>query len=582
MNPFLETSVFLVAAIIAVAIARRLKLGTIIGYLAAGIFIGPTGLGLIEEIDAVMHFAEFGVLLLLFVIGLEIQPHKLWALRRHVFVAGPLQWLLSALLITPVVMAIGIAWNLALAIGLTLALSSTAFALQLLAEHGDLNTRHGRMGFGILLFQDLAVVPLLALLPFLALGTGGAAGIDVPSMLASLAILTAVLAGIHFLLPYLFRMVASAKIHEIFTALSLFVVVGMTVLMDYLNLFAGLGALLAGVLLAESGYRHQIRADIEPFRGLLLGLFFMAVGMTIQLDLIFREPGFILAGLCLLLVIKGLVLLLLAKFRGLNNQATLQLAALLCQGGEFAFVTLTALRQYNVLEDFQIQRFVLIIGLSMLLTPLLYSSRRSRKATSREVAMEQVSPQPVVIAGFGRFGERVAQVLATSKIPFVALDNASAHVDTVRRYGNEVYYGDPSRPELLRAAGMERVEHFVLAIDDVEASLATVRSVKQHYPHVRIYARALNIAHAGKLLALGVDYLEQDTFLPSLEIARHVLLGAGLPRGDADRTVEAFAEYDNARMVRQATAGAEPERIHLAAITRSANELARILHQWSE
>jgi len=479
-----------------------------------------------------------------------LRPSRLWALRRAIFGFGTAQLVLSAALLGGAAWLLGAAPAAALLIGLVLALSSTAFALQLMAERGELSTRWGRSAFAVLLFQDLAVVPLLALIPLLG-GSPGGGGVDALAILRAVAVLAAVVVGGRVLLRHLLRVAALSRVREVLTATALLVAIGTAWLVEQAGLSMALGAFLAGVLLADSEFRHQLEADIEPFKGLLLGLFFIAVGMSLDLGLVIRSP------LDIALVVTGIVLLkfvalyLLGRWQGLERAAARRLGLVLSQGGEFAFVLLGAARVAGVIEARTVALLGVAVSLSMVMTPLLLALDRRFGGASRPardfdaIAAEGV---PVIIAGFGRFGQITARVLRARRIPFTALDASQEQVDFVREFGNRVYYGDASRLDLLRAAGAVEAKLFVLAIDEVEASLATAAVVREHFPQLRIYARARNRKHAYRLMDLGVEVVRRETFLSALDLTTEVLKGAGIPAALAERSVARFREHDERRL----------------------------------
>ncbi|HEX6142168.1 MAG TPA: monovalent cation:proton antiporter-2 (CPA2) family protein [Geminicoccaceae bacterium] len=550
----LLAAIFLAAAVVAVPIARRLGLGAVLGYLAGGVLIGPFGLRLVTDVERILHFAEFGVVLLLFVIGLELQPSRLWSMRRSVFGTGALQLGLTGTLLGGLAWLGGLATSAAVVVGLALALSSTAFALQILAERNELTARHGRTAFSILLFQDLAVIPILAVLPLLATGGGDVEGDGIAWPLARVVLMLAlVIVGGRYLLRYALRLIAATRLQEIFTAFALLVVIGTALLMEAVGLSMGLGAFLAGVLLADSEYRHELEADIEPFKGLLLGLFFIAVGMSLNLGIILEQPLQIATLVVLLLLIKAAVLAPLGLWSGLSLASARRLGATLPQGGEFAFVIFSVALGTGLITQPLNDLLIVVVTLSMALTPplVLLNDRLEARSTGSGEPGYDVRPDgdsQVIIAGFGRVGQIVARILRARKITFTALDKSSAQVDFVARYGNKIYYGDASRLDLLRAARAERAEIFVLAIDDVEESVRTAEVVSRHFPELRIYARARNRQHAHRLMDLGITILRRDTFLSSIDLAREVLIGLGLPAAAAERAAKRFREHDEQRL----------------------------------
>ena len=550
----IQMAIFLAAAVIAVPIFRRLGLGAVLGYLAAGMAVGPQGLGIAGDVDSVMHFAEFGVVLLLFVIGLELQPTRLWTMRRSVFGLGGAQVLVSAVAITLAGYALGAPLLGAIVAGLALSLSSTAFGLQILAEKHQLTARHGRAAFSVLLFQDLAAIPMLALVPLLGGGMDGASGGDIALGIAKVvAVLAAVVIGGRFLLNRLLRLVAASGIREAFTAMTLLTVVVTALLMQFVGLSMALGAFLAGVLLAESEYRHALEADIEPFKGLLLGLFFIAVGMSIDLGLIVDKPLTVFGLVAGLVLLKGVILFGLGRIFGGGAMVSLRLAATIAQGGEFAFVIFGTAVATGAMPESLSGLLILVVGLSMAVTPPLMAAAEwlaARGAASPAQEMEQppLEENQVLIAGFGRFGQMVGRLLRARKIGFTALEINPDQVNFVRRFGNKVHYGDPSRLDLLRAAKASEAKVFVLAIDDVETSIRTAETVRRNFPHLKIYARARNREHAYRLMEIGAEVIQRETLLSSLDIGRQVLEGLGYSPSEAARTTEMFLEHDVRRL----------------------------------
>lgn len=554
MSFLVIAAIFLAAAIVAVPLSKRVGFGSVLGYLVAGVVIGPSALGLVTNVDDILHFAEFGVVLLLFVIGLELQPSRLMTMRKAVFGMGGAQVLITAILLAAAAFAMGLTLESAIVVGLALSLSSTAFALQILAEKGQLSSAHGRSSFAILLFQDLAVIPILALLPLLAPSAGVDDGepiwITVPR---AIAVIAAVIIGGKYLLRYVLRTVAWTKVNEVFTATALLTVIGVALVMDMIGLSMALGAFLAGVLLAESEFRHELEADIEPFKGLLLGLFFIAVGMSVNLNLVVEEPGLIVLLVIGLMVIKSLVLVGVGLVMKRSLSTSLMLAVTLSQGGEFAFVILAVAVGSAILDPAIAELLIVVVTVSMGVTTLLFviSDRikaRQGGAKTDDYDTDMPEENQVLIAGFGRFAQIVARTLMGKRIGFTALDSSPDQVNFVRRFGNKVYYGDASRLELLRAAGADRAKVFVLAIDDVEASIKTAEAVLRHYPHLKILARAHDRQHAYRLMDLGIEDLVRDTFYSGLEMADMTLRRLGLSSSEARRAVETFRDHDIERL----------------------------------
>ena len=548
--------VFLLAAVIAVPLFKRFGLGAVLGYLAAGVVLGPFGVKIIEDAEPVLAASEIGVVMMLFVIGLELSPSRLMVMRKPVFGAGGLQVLLTGVVLGAIALALGLSWKAALVIGLGLALSSTAVSLQLLSERKSLNSEHGRLAFAILLFQDIVAIPLLAAIPLL----GVAAASPDPvwkNVLKALAAIFAVVIGGRYVLRQLFRLAARIGVPEMLTASALLAVLGAAWVMTLAGLSMGLGAFLAGVLLADSEFRHEIESQIEPFKGLLLGLFFMAVGMSIDLTLIAAEPGTIVLGTLGLMTIKSALLFGIGLRPGhMDWREALQLGAILALGGEFAFVVLSESVKAGLIDSALQNRVVAIVGLSMALTPLLLIAvtqlLRQFPSTAPKRAFDTIpdhQPQ-VIVAGFGRFGQIVARILIAQKIPFVALETDAEQLDTVRRFGNTAYFGDPSRPDLLRAAGAQNARVFINAIDNKDASLRTTRVVRRLYPHLKIFARAHDRRHAWQLMDLGAA-ATRETFASGLEMGRDVLIALGMSPEQAAQRAQKFRTHDEDLLVSQ-------------------------------
>ncbi len=557
MSMLAQIAIFLSAAVIAIPIFRRFKLGSVLGYLTAGIIIGPSSLGLIETVDATQHIAEFGIVLLMFVIGLELQPSRLWVLRKPIFGLGAAQVAVTTVLIAAAAyLSVGRPWQSALVIGFGLSMSSTALALQLLAERGQLNSQFGRSAFSILLFQDISVMPALALLPLLgaaaARSAPGAGGWLVLKLIAVLAIV--ILGGRYVLRPML-RIVAATRVAEAFTAAGLLIVLGTALLVSQVGLSLSLGAFLAGVLLADSEFRHELEADIEPFKGLLLGLFFISVGMSANLSLVRERPLTIIGLTLAFMALKVGVLWLIGRMSGLAPAASRGLAFSLPSGGEFAFVLFGLAATLGIMDRDDAELLVLVVTASMILSPVLMALYDVTFTGTQSDARPFDTPSElypkVIIAGFGRFGQIVGRILRARKIPFTALEASQTQVDFLRRFGNQVFYGDASRLELLRAAHAENAEVFVLAVDDVEASVRTAEIIATHFPHLKIFARARNRQHAFRLMDIGVRYIIRETLVSSLELSVQVLEALGLSKSRAVETVHRFRVHDEQTMAKQ-------------------------------
>lgn len=551
----LQTAViFLLAAVITVPLAKRLQLGAVLGYLLAGVVIGPQALGLIRDTASVAHISELGVVLLLFIIGLELSPRRLWLMRKSVFGVGLAQVLLTGAVIGAIAL-FGFAQSLpaAIVLGLGLALSSTAFGLQSLAESKQLNAPHGRLAFAILLFQDIAAIPLIALVPLLAAsGPDTSHGDSLEHGLRVFASIAIVIVGGRYLLRPLFRAVARTGLPEVSTATALLVVIGTAWLMEEAGISMALGAFLAGLLLADSEYRHELESQIEPFKGLLLGLFFISVGMGANLSLLVQMP-LVMIGLTLLLIgVKLPLLWLVGRLAGgLNNVSALRLGVVLAAGGEFAFVVFKLGRDQGLFDSQTFDLLLMTITLSMAVTPLLLLGcarlgKRPQPAVEvpeQYTAIATDAPR-VVIVGMGRMGQIVARILRAQKIPFVALETSVDTIEMTRMFEQvPVFYGDPLRPEVLHAAKAGEAEYFIIATDDPEITTRTAERVKQMYPHLKVIARARNRQHVHKLVDVGAEPV-RETFHSSLEMTRMALVGLGLSEAQAEDRIERFSRHD--------------------------------------
>jgi monovalent cation:proton antiporter-2 (CPA2) family protein len=557
---------YLLAAVIAVPIFRRWGLGAILGYLVAGVVIGPQVLGLICEPQAAMRLSEFGVVMLLFVIGLELNPQQLWKMRFEVGLLGGLQMLISALLIaaallvfSPLTISPSFSWQQAIIIGLTLALSSTAFAIPLMEEQKVMGLPLGRKGFSMLLFQDMAVIPILLLLASFA-PVANEHGDRLPWWVGVLTVLGVILAA-RLLFNPLLKIAAKYGSREILTAAGLLIVLGVSLLMLTVGLSMSLGAFLAGLLLAQSSYRHQLAADIEPFKGLLLGLFFIAVGMSLNLKLLFAHTLLVVFLAFLLMAIKVAVIALILKVRKFSFREGILLGLMLSQGGEFAFVLMASADELSFVSKTVSNYVVLVVGISMALTgPLvILFDHLIRRSTLQEKALADMTrhresvtalAQPsehkpeVIIAGFGRFGQIVGRILVANNIPYNALDKNADHIEFLKQFGVKSYYGDPSRLDLLEAAGIRDAKVLVIATDGVQDSLNIVRLVKEHYPHVSLIVRARDRNHVYQLADLGVTIPVRELYESSLAAATQTLLELGFTEGQSQNTIDLFREHD--------------------------------------
>ena len=557
---------YLGAAVLAVPIARALGLGAIIGYLAAGIAMGPWGLGLVSNAQDILRFAEFGVVLMLFIVGLELQPSRLWSMRRPIFGLGSAQMVGCAALLFAIAWAFGLPWRTALVGALGLALSSTAIALQTLQERNLGRTASGQAAFAVLLFQDVAAIPILALVPLLGAAAVGLQAAHPPGEWAwnlgkTVAAVGGVVLGGRLLLRPLLRWIAKSNTPEIFTATALLLVVAIALLMVKLGLSMALGAFLGGVLLAESEYRRELETDIEPFKGLLLGLFFMAVGMTIDFGVLLGSPGAVAAILLVFLTVKAVVIYGLARGAHIPYQERPVFALLLAQGGEFAFVVFQAAAGARVLPERTASLLVGAVALSMLLSPLLLvlldrvllrrHARLKTAAPSDDAGAgagpdRLAAPQeaPVIIAGFGRYGQIVARVLLLQGIPTTVLDHSVAMLEVAHTFGYRVFYGDATRLALLRMAGAGQARVLVLAVDDPEQSLQIARLARTHFPNLQVVARARDLTHWHQLRDLGVQLVQRELFESSLHSAHTVLELMGLTAADASALTGRFRTHN--------------------------------------
>jgi len=565
-NFFLQAFVYLAAAVIAVPVAKRFGLGSALGYLLAGVIIGPYLLGLVgEEGQDVMHFAEYGVVLMLFLVGLELEPSVLWRMRVPIIGLGGLQVTLTTLFVSLLCLLFGYEWQTALVIGLILSMSSTAIVLQTLEEKGWMKTAAGQSGFSVLLFQDVAVIPMLAVMPFLALpglispeqlleASADSGLTERPGWLSALLII-GVVAGIalagRFLTRPVFRYIAKTRSHEIFIATALLLVTGITLAMQAVGLSPALGTFLAGVVMAESEFRHELESSIEPFKGLLLGLFFISVGASIDLELMVAEPLEIATLVLSLMGLKFAVLLSLGKIFKLQIADNLIFSFALAQGGEFAFLLVSFALQSHALGIDDANQLIMVVVLSMMLTPLaiilferLIQPRLVNTCSEREDDEIDDDDTPVIIAGFGRFGQIVSRLLKASGFSATLLDHDAGQIELVGRYGSKVFYGDASKSGLLKSAGAGRAQLLVIAIDDREKAVNMVEVSKMHFPQLKILARAYDRSHAYELIHAGADYIARETFGSALGMGEQALKLLGVDAARADRMARTFEKHD--------------------------------------
>ncbi|MDR2297807.1 MAG: glutathione-regulated potassium-efflux system protein KefC [Comamonas sp.] len=551
--------IYLTAAVLAVPIARALGLGAIIGYLGAGIAMGPWGFGLVKNVEDILHFAEFGVVLMLFVIGLELQPKRLWELRRPIFGWGMAQMAVCTGILFIAAWGFGFSWRVSLIAGMGLALSSTAICLQVMAERNLMRTPSGQAAFSILLFQDVAAIPILALIPILgaykaahATHTDGHIWL---AILKTVGTIAAVIIGGRLLLQPVLRWIARSKTPEIFTATSLLLVVGIAMLMTQVGLSMALGAFLAGVLLADSEYRSELETNIEPFKGLLLGLFFMAVGMSIDFGVILKSPWTMAAMVLGFIALKALMIFGLAKFMNLPWRERPVFTLMLAQGGEFAFVVFQTAAQYKVFQHSISSMLVAAVALSMLLGPLLlvlldklllrrFSTVKEEGQTSKAKEISEQQESPIIIAGFGRYGQIVARVLLAQGQRPTILDHSVEMLETAQTYGYRVFYGDATRMDLLRIAGAASARVLVIAVDSVEQSIKIASQVRKHFPNLEVVARARDLDHWFRLRDLGVKHAQREVFESSLISAQSVLELIGESAEAAQRMTARFRDHN--------------------------------------
>ncbi|CAM3804964.1 glutathione-regulated potassium-efflux system protein KefB [Rahnella bruchi] len=546
---------FLFAAVVAVPVAQRLGIGAVLGYLLAGIAIGPWGLGFIRDVDEILHFSELGVVFLMFIIGLELNPGKLWALRRQIFGVGAGQVILTALVLGGLLYLTKFSWQAAVIGGIGLAMSSTAMALQLMRDKGMTRNEGGQLGFAVLLFQDIAVIPALALIPILAGGSEGSNNWEMIGL--KVLAFGGMLIGGRYLLRPIFRLIVASGVREVFTAAALLVVLGSALFMDTLGFSMALGTFIAGILLAESEYQHELEIAIEPFKGLLLGLFFISVGMALNLGVLYTHILLVLAGVIILVTVKGAVLYGLSRIFGLRTSVRLQFSAVLSQGGEFAFVLFSAAGAQKVISSSQLSLLLVVVTLSMMTTPLLMQwvdrilvRRYNDGEESDEKHFVQDDEPQVIIVGFGRFGQVIGRLLMANKMRITVLERDISAVGLMRTYGYKVYYGDATELELLRASGAEKAKSIVITCDEPADTMTIVHLCQQHFPHLNILARARGRVEAHELLQAGVANFSRETFSSALELGKKALVTLGMHPHSAYRAQQHFRRLDM-RMLRE-------------------------------
>ncbi len=572
-------AILLATAVLLVPLSRRLGLGSVLGYLAGGALIGPSGLRLITDVGEIASVSELGVVMLLFLIGLEVRPQRLWVMRRAVFILGPAQVVVTTAALAVAGHVFGLPWPAAAVVGAGLALSSTAIVLPLLAERDLLGTASGRDTFAVLLFQDLAFIPLVAAVPLFAAGAAAPEHVSWLALGRAAGAILAILVGGRFLIRPAFRAIGGARTPEVFTALALFVVAGSAALANAAGLSMSLGAFIGGVLLSDSEYRHEVQADVEPFEGLLLGFFFLSVGMSANLGLAVQEPGFFAAVVPGLMLAKTVVAFGLGRLGGQSNRVAARFALALPQGSEFSFVLFSAAITAGALTQAMFDRATLAIALSMAATPLIFAASERfvvpRLGKTAKPAYDAIQDDgaPVIICGFGRVGQIVGRVLRMRGIAFTALEQDTEQVEVIRRFGSKVYYGNPSRPDLLRAAGAEHARLLVVALDDMEQTLQVVEVARRTFPNLRVLARARNRRHAHLLMDRGVNRLVRETFHSSLRLSEMALEDLGVPPAEARSAVAFFQNYDEQNLV-DSHAFFEDERQLIQSAKQSADELS--------
>ncbi|EKT61038.1 glutathione-regulated potassium-efflux system protein KefB [Providencia sneebia] len=548
LSLFESVIIFLCAGVIMVPLAQKIRLGAVLGYLLAGIVIGPFVFGFINNVDDILHFSEMGVVFLMFLIGLELKPSKLWELRRSIFGVGTAQVIITAAIMASLLFLAQFSWQAAIVGGLGMAMSSTAMALQLMNEKGMSNKESGQLGFSVLLFQDMAVIPIMALIPLLA-------GDSASSDWYRIGLKVVAFAGLWFvgryLLRPLFRLAAKSGVHEIFTAAALLVVLGSALIMESLGFSMALGTFMAGVMLAETEFRHELEVNIEPFKGLLLGLFFISVGMSLNLQILWTYLPQVLLGVVILVAVKAFVLYCLSWIARLRNGARAQFSGVLSQGGEFAFVIFATASGASVIDERQMDLLLVVVTLSMMTTPLVMqlidaylNYRYNRQATTNEKPFVEDNDPQVILVGFGRMGQVIGRLLMANKVRITVLEQDVSAISTMRRYGYTVYYGDARELQLLRAAGAEKAKAIVITSDVPEEVMEIVHLCQEHFPNLHIIARARGRVEAHELLQTGVKDFSRETFSSALELGSKALISTGMHPHKAYRAKQHFRRLD--------------------------------------
>lgn len=576
MSMLLQVTIFLGAALILVPLGKRFGIATVLGYLFTGILLGPSVLNIANDSESIMSLAEYGVIMLMFLIGLELRPQRLWQMRQAIFVMGGLQMAVTGTVLMLLIFVLfKFSLSVSFVVGFAFALSSTAFVMQLLRDRKQTKSYFGQQAFAVLLFQDIAAMVLLAVIPLLTGQDSAHHGI------AYFAAVVATFSGLflfsRYILRPLFRFVAKSGATELLTAVGLFIVLGVVVLMDAIGISTTLGAFLTGVLLADSEFRHELESNIQPFKGLLLGLFFMTVGMGVSLHVLVDQPLLILGGTLILMLIKLLCVVGIALFRKQSFANSLRLGVALAQGGEFAFVVFGLAAAQKMIGHTELVSLTLMVTLSMILTPTLFwlldhvfEPRFAKQDATREFddfadvkthIRTSDHPSHIVVAGFGRIGQIVSRIAHVHRVPFTAIDNNIDQIDFVRKYGGKVYYGDPTLPEILKSAGVGSAKMLILAVDDTEDSMNIARHVRMHYPHLPILARARDRHHVHLLRDLGVKYIWRETYHSALAMAEHMLIELGQSVEHAKQNVQFFQDYDQGLLQRQQGIYADPQKM---------------------
>lgn len=596
---FFQALIYLAAAVITVPIAKKLGLVSVLGYLVAGIIIGPFVLGLIGSGgEKVMHFAEFGVVLMLFIIGLELQPSLLWKMRRSIFGLGSLQVLITAVVIAGLAILFNFKINRAVAIGLTLALSSTAIVLQTLTEKGMLQNAAGRSAFSVLLFQDISVIPILAIIPLLAAVngkmnpgeselsqiTGMASMSEWLQLLIIIAVIAIIIIGGRFLARHIFRLVAETGMREVFTALGLLLVIGIALAMTKIGLSPALGTFLAGVVLADNEYRNELETTITPFKGLLLGLFFISVGVSINFTLLIEEPFSVLGFVLLLILVKFIILVILGRVFRLRKGYDFLFAFLLAQSSEFAFVIISFSQQNLLFDERTAGLLLLVVALSMAISPLLLIFNEkalapilSRRQNKTEYDLVESTDNPVIIAGFGRFGLVVGRLLLANNYKVTIIDSNPSNVEILRKFGFKLYYGDVTRPQVIEQAGIKNTKLIILSMAEYDEALKVADYLKKNYPNVKIMARAKDIYHAFEFFKLNVNTVQHEVFNSAAELGEKALVHLGLSKYEAYRAARTFKHHEKQVMIDLYELWKEDENRFIQESRRFSEQLSEIL-----